>query len=162
MEKLNRLAELIDNEIELQKELFKVSQKMTQNLIKGNYQAISDLSSKSESIMTKIRKIEDVTEKVINERSANSVDELVNKNQPGDDPIKKFNKDINKKLNKMTDIISKITASNYRNALLIKQAMDVQSYEMKLLTEKLSDNVVYGNKGKLGSTNDNLFMDQQI
>jgi hypothetical protein len=159
--KLLELNETIEKEIDLQKTLLKIAQKQTDMLIKNSHDGISKTAQSAEQVMLKIKKLEQKNKltlnAVFNEQDNNITSLLIDKTIE-----KKFRDDIGKKLAQMADIIRKLTLTNYRNALLIKQLMDVQSFETKILTEKLDETVIYGNKGRKNQTNDNLFLDQQI
>ena len=159
--KLLELNETIEKEIDLQKTLLKIAQKQTDMLIKNSQDGISKTAQSAEQVMLKIKKLEQKNKltlnAVFNRQDNNITSLLIDKTIE-----KKFRDDIGKKLAQMADIIRKLTLTNYRNALLIKQLMDVQSFETKILTEKLDETVIYGNKGRKNQTNDNLFLDQQI
>lgn len=161
---VNELMDITDKEIELQKTLLKSAEKQTKLLVKNKFDRVMQNAQVMEQIVVKVRKLEKRTREILNillsgtENEELSVSKLIE-----DDSVeKKIKNELGKKLGQMADIIRKLTLTNYRNALLIKQLMDVQSFEAKLLVSGLNENIIYGEKGKVKSANDNLFLDKQI
>lgn len=161
---VDELMDITDKEIELQKTLLKSAEKQTKLLVKNKFDRVMQNAQVMEQIVVKVRKLEKRTREILDVLlSGKENEELSVSNLIEDDSVeKKIKNELGKKLGQMADIIRKLTLTNYRNALLIKQLMDVQSFEAKLLVSGLNENIIYGEKGKVKSANDNLFLDKQI
>lgn len=156
-----RLLNLLERQEKSYMELLKLLQKQSQCLIKTNPTGVVELSEQSESLMSRIKatakKADGIVIKIavmLGMNAKSSYMEVIEKLSASGEKLKD-------KIRNITALISELAPANYKNALLIRQGLDIESFKMNAVKDRFSTENIYSHNGKLNKK-DGFLLDKQV
>lgn len=158
---VEKLLDLLNKQEASYKKLLDVSRKQSNCLLRTNPLELVKLSEQSEELMNSIKSTAKKSDSAITRISSllglgakNSYTEVIRK-------LSNAGEALREKINNIAGLIAELAPANYRNALLIRQGMDVENIKLNAIKDKFSTENIYSSNGKL-NRKDGLFLDKQV
>lgn len=157
----NNLLHLLIDQANKYKKLILLSKKQASFLVDGERLKINELAEQSEELVGQIRNISKRSDKLV----ANMAVKLgLNKESSYIAVINKLNScngELKQSLRSIAKLISELAPENYKNALLIKQGLDIENFKLNAIKNKVSTENIYSINGKLNKK-DGFLLDKQV
>lgn len=159
---INNLARLLSDQANKYKKLILLSREQASCLVNGDKAKISKLSQNSEDLLKQIKTVSKAADKVV---SGLAVKLGVGKESSYLAVVEKLNGNggqIKQSLQEIASLIAELAPENYKNALLIKQGIDIENFKLNIIKNQVStENNIYSMNGKLNKK-DGFLLDKQV